>query len=214
MTPPKLYTAIDLIHKLLDFIEMTPDSGNWSLLSQKDNLPRYIRLLQIHSLLKAFYNLKITGELLNSSGYFAYDSNEVIKSFKSGEFVAFRQLCEYTPVISFIQSYVKNKDIYVSGSLNIGIKEIQRVFTNLLNYKQYVNNLERFNSGYLAASSIHTVFSIELTNSISSAINCYYLNRVLSLIVSPNTKTFTEQQLLYDFDYPPENLADIDLDYI
>lgn len=50
----KTYSAIDLLDKVLEFIEMTPNSNEWNLQSLKSNLPRQIRFRQIEALLNAF----------------------------------------------------------------------------------------------------------------------------------------------------------------
>ena len=48
------YTAHDLLYKVIDFTNMTPDSNEWSFEKQKENPPRFVRLKQIQALIGGF----------------------------------------------------------------------------------------------------------------------------------------------------------------
>jgi hypothetical protein len=54
MKHDKTYKGIDLLEKILEFKEMTPNENDWNYKSLDYNEPRLIRLQQIHALLKAF----------------------------------------------------------------------------------------------------------------------------------------------------------------
>ncbi|HZK97877.1 MAG TPA: hypothetical protein VFC67_26985 [Prolixibacteraceae bacterium] len=47
MNKSSQYTSLDLLEKVTEFSNMTPDRSEWSLDQQKDNIPRLIRLKQI-----------------------------------------------------------------------------------------------------------------------------------------------------------------------
>jgi len=48
------YTAVDLLDKVIDFTNRSPDSAEWSFEIQQDNPPRLVRLQQIQALMEAF----------------------------------------------------------------------------------------------------------------------------------------------------------------
>ena len=84
----------------------------------------------------------------------------------------------------------------------------------MINYKIKLREIIDFNSGWLEVSSAFSIFHIKLTNSIgSNLINKYDdLDRVIDLFINPEKLHFTEQELIEKFNFPPEDLSQIDMD--
>ncbi|MEO6850293.1 MAG: hypothetical protein ABI203_06510, partial [Mucilaginibacter sp.] len=66
------------------------------------------------------------------------------------------------------------------------------------------------------ANTITSLFSIQLTNSISNNLIGRYneLDTVIGLFIDPKSLTFTEEELITRFSFPTENLNAIDADFI
>lgn len=64
--------------------------------------------------------------------------------------------------------------------------------------------------------SIPASFTIHITDSISNNLTNKYkdLDKALELIINPNELIFTKEELIVRFNYPIDNLVDVDYEYI
>jgi hypothetical protein len=71
-----------------------------------------------------------------------------------------------------------------------------------------------FNSGWLEAGSTFSMFHIMLTDSISSHLKGTYaeLDQTIELFINPKNLVFTEKELIDTFQYPTDDLHQIDMD--
>ena len=198
MQKTQIYKGIDLLEKILEFVAMTPETNLWTLNSLIDNQPRLIRLKQINSLLNAFFSEK----------------NETIQSILSGKFLETQNIELFSELTNFIIKFVKSKSNFEIEDDEIYVDDLQMVYCELMQYKKVLRNLLTFNSGWLEASSVTAKFSICLTNSITeNLINKYpALNETLEMLVNPKKLSFTEMQLINEYNFPTDDLYEIDIE--
>ncbi|OYU78828.1 MAG: hypothetical protein CFE23_16730, partial [Flavobacterium sp. BFFFF1] len=173
----------------------------WSVTVLKSNPPRQVRLKQIESLLNAFLTIDSKTSLFDN-----------VQSFLSGNFIRQRETSDYAQTIKFIKDFVRSSNSHFDETKEIRIEELIFIFPKLVDYKGQLRSILTFNSGWLEASSIASQFSIHLTNSISKNLIDKYdnLDKSLELFINPKGLTFTEDELISRFNYPTENLNDID----
>ena len=202
MPERKKYTAIDLLDKVFEFIAMTPES-QWSIDALKSNPPRFIRFQQIESLMNAFIEGKKKYSQLT------------IQSFLAGNFIKIRTENDYNKTIQHIKYFVKNSDGDTNETRDIRIEELIFIYLRLVDYKKMLQNIISFNRGWLEAGSIGVRFSIYLTDSISKSFveKSSELDMMLEQLINPKRLTFSEKELISKYNYPTEDLADIDSDY-
>jgi hypothetical protein len=212
----KTYSAIDLLDKVFEFTEMTPNSSEWNIKSLRSNPPRQIRLRQIESLLTAFGIITISQGLLGKAkSIFSITQTIPIKEFLRGDFIWNRSIAEYSGVIQHIKGFVKNKDGDYNRERDINLAELAFIFPTLINFKRKIRDILTFNSGWLEASSEVSLFSIYLSNSIAENLVGKYeeLDNVIEQFINPKGLTFAEQELVDKFNFPTEDLSGIDIDF-
>lgn len=204
MAKQKMYNAIDLLDKVIDFKELTPDSDNWTLDEIKSNPPRLIRLKQIQSLAQAF--------LKNSKGECIVpdDPGSVVSSILKGDFIKRRRISSYCKAVAFIKQYLGEDDLR-----EIYLDELAYIYPLWTNYKLQINSLLSFNSRFMVCGLTSIKFTYWVTDSISSNLleKCTDLNKALELILNPKGLTFTENVLIKKYNYPVDDLKEIDLDF-
>ena len=209
MTKNKTYKGIDLIEKIIEFTAMTPDSATWTYNSLKENEPRLIRLKQIDSLISAFIpEIKNTNLTEKLTGLISSKKTKLTKVV-SGEFIENRSLDAYIVFTNLIKQEAE------SSTLNkIDITDIKNTFILLMSYKKNLRQLINFNNDWLEVSRITSLFSIKLTNKISSNLLGQYdeLDEVLELIINPKNLSFSETELISNYNFPKDDLDEIDLD--
>ncbi|SEO10616.1 hypothetical protein [Mucilaginibacter sp. OK283] len=217
--PPvtKTYSAIDLLDKVFEFVEMTPNPNEWNLRSLKSNPPRQIRFRQIDALLKAFFIEDPEIGLANKVKSIFFNQKRIsIESLLNGGFLKERTIYDYANLARFINDFVKKRNENIDQSNTIGVEQLIFIFPQLLAFKRQLRNLLTFNSGWLEAGGVTSLFSIYLTSSISNNLIGKYdeLNIVLELFINPKGLTFTEEELIAKFNFPTENLDALDADFI
>jgi hypothetical protein len=209
----KTYSAIDLLDKVFEFIEMTPNSNEWNRKALKSNPPREIRFRQIEALLNAFFTEPSLSLLSKAKLIFSNEKKNSIGSFLKGDFLKQRTMNDYSNLVAFIRNFEGYKDTDVR---EISIEQLVFIFPKLVDFKRQVRSILTFNSGWLEASSITSLFSIHLTNSIADNLTGKYkeLDTALELFINPKGLLFTTEELITKFDFPKEDLDTIDNDFI
>jgi hypothetical protein len=209
----KTYKGIDLLEKILEFVEMTPNPNDWNLAKLSSNPPRKIRFRQIESLITAFFrsdeNQNIFYKILSS---FDNKKNTNIQSILSGEFIKLKTIDNYKTTIEFIKNQINN----LNTEKEITVEELVFIYSRLTEYKKKLRALVTFNSNWLMVGSIPASFTIHITDSISNNLTNKYkdLDKALELIINPNELIFTKEQLIRRFNYPIDNLVDVDYEYM
>jgi len=206
-----------LLDEIFEFTEMTPNSIEWNLKSLKANPPRQIRLRRIESLLTAFCSIDINESLLSKAKSIFFDHHKItIASFLQGDFIKARSIDEYSEVIKFIKDFVKTKVGDVDRKREIRIEELVFIFPFLINFKKQIRSLLTFNSGWLEAGSDVALFSIYLTDSISEKLAGNYseLDYFIELFINPKRLIFTKEEMIDKYNFPKEDLNDVDSDFM
>ncbi|MFZ4798678.1 MAG: hypothetical protein ACOYMA_14360 [Bacteroidia bacterium] len=212
METEKTYNGVALLDKILEFIALTPNEKEWNYKSLSNNKPRQIRLQQINSLLKAFSLLENKNIFEKTSNYFNLDLRLEIKSIINGDFIKNRDLEEFNELTDFAKHYLQKNNH--NSVRPIRFHELSFIYPKMIGYKIKLREIIGFNSGWLEASSTFSIFHIILTNSISSNLNNKYndLDYVLELFINPRKLNFTEKELIEKFNFPTEDLHQIDMD--
>ncbi|MES2655872.1 MAG: hypothetical protein V4620_09805 [Bacteroidota bacterium] len=207
----KTYKGIDLLDKILEFVEMTPDEKEWNYKSLNSNKPRQLRLQQISSLLKAFSIVDNKKNILEkASNYFNPDLTSEVKSILNGDFIKNRKVEEFNELIDFAKQFLQKKNY--SSNTPIRLDELCFIYPRMIEYKMRLQDIIGFNSGWSEASSTFSIFHIQLTNTISSNLVNKYddLDHVIELFINPQKLLFTEKELIDKFNFPTEDLHQID----
>ena len=199
------YTAVDLLKKVIEFTNMTPNPEEWTFEKQVDNDPRFVRLQQIQALIWAFIP-----ELLCSKGI-----RENIESFYSGEFIQTRQIEDYGRLLDNMDKTISKSSFYDAPKEKIDLNDLQDNYRDLLNYYLKLNNLLSHNKGMMEISYPY-FFPYLVTNSISDSMGpkLRKLRSIITLLIDPFKQRFTEAKLVKEFDFPKEDLFEIDLDWM
>ena len=210
------YSGINLLDKIFEFTEMTPNPIEWNLKSLKSNPPRQIRLRQIESLLTAFCTINTNKNLLSKAKSIFFDNHKItIKSFLQGDFIKTRSIDEYSELIHFVIDFVKNRVGDADRKREIRIEELAFIFPILVDFKKQIRSMLTFNSGWLEASSDISLFSIYLTNSIAKELVGKYseLDYVIERVINPKGLVFTEEEMIDKYNFPKEDLNEVDIDF-
>ena len=208
MEKGKVYTAIDLCDKAINFISMTPDSSEWNFDILKSNPPRFHMLQEIEALIRAFnLNRKIEMNVNDSKSV-------LFQEFISGDFVEIRKFKDYSNIVMFVKDFINNNQLFYLND-RIHLHDIKFIFLRLIDFKKRLNQLSEFNSGYILVTSISDFFTIGLTNSIMGKLKneTHDLNNILSLIIDPLSLSYTEEELISKFNYPLYDER-IDIEYL
>jgi len=203
MNNPQFYAAHDLLDKIIDFTNMTPDSAEWSFEKQKDNPPRLVRLKQIQSLMEAF----VPGLKPNE------DIGRSIKDFYSGDFIIHQPLEKYTSLIEDIEYTIAGSKHSNARKREISAIHLQSNYRELLDYYIKLKGLLNHNNKYLEISYPY-FFPYIVTEDISASIasKAGNISSLLAAFIDPEKQSFTEDELINQYHYPTEDLLDIDLD--
>lgn len=196
------YKGIDLLNKVLEFMAMTPNEQEWNLKSLAYNPPRQIRLRQIGALLKAF---------CVSDGV---DLRAGIRSVLTGDFLNGKDPEAFTELVDFVNRFMKKTEPGEETLKSLRPSELRFIYPKMIDYKIKLRQLLGFNSGWMESSSVFARFHISLTNSISANLKDKSgdLDRAIELLINPKKLAFTEAELIAKFNYPSDNLRQVDMD--
>jgi hypothetical protein len=215
MQQTKTYKGIDLLEMIFEFSEMTPDSKLWTENSLQNNKSRLIRLKQINSLIYAFFDSNITTNFIQKAKkIFSENKEDTIHTILSGDFLKKQDISDFSELIELMNAVVKTNEKFERKEKEVHIEHLIMPYQQLINYKRTLRSLLTFNSGWLEASSITSLFSIYLTNSISNNLIDKYseLDKTLELFVNPKKLSFTEEELIAKYKFPKDNLHEIDME--
>lgn len=212
MEKTKIYKGIDLLEKILEFVALTPNQNEWNYIALKTNEPRLVRLKQIHALLKAFLLIEKTNLFEKVNQYFNPNLSNEINAVLQGIFIEKRTIEDYEELAQFAQNYLQKKEFDTKRPIRL--IELQFIYPKMIDFKIKLKAILEFNSGWLEASSPFSIFHIMLTNSISSNLENTFeeLDQTLELFINPKKLQFTEQELIDKYNFPKEDLHQIDLD--
>ena len=204
------WNSTKLIKAVIEFCAMVPNNSHWNKKSLKGNPPRLIRYQRIQSLLQAFDIIpKQKTGLLSSITNSKNKIENPIQYFTWGEFIYNMDLETFSPIKKCIHENLPFKD------KEIDLSYVNKLFTHLLKYKMTVSSLLLFNSGVLSASSSGFIAGIRITNNTNDKISGEFshIDDLLNIMLPSNNKTFSKEELIKNFNYPKEDLEEIDMDW-
>lgn len=198
-----VYKIKDLLDKFFEFKAMVPNVNSWNLISLQDNEPRYYRLKELLSLIKAF---EIGDDLYND--------------LQNTGFLERRTILDLEPILKDIESYALS-DKFESEKF----KQESKRFTNVVRFKMLIQAFMRFseamrsvlafNSSWLMTGSVTARYSIHKTQKLLNKIDLSELKEIdyfLCKILDPKDKVFTKYELIKNYNFPDVDLASIDMD--
>jgi len=205
------FTAIDLIEKIFEFEAMTPNQDEWVEQMLINNKPRLVRLQQLKSLLFAFGIIQFDSQKVNfisKPNHQIQDLTKVgILSILNGDFIKTRELTSYEKPILYIEQNSFTKE-------PVDIYELKSFYCNLMRYRIYIYNVFKWNSSVLEATSVgfHAahILAKEINNKIGKDIKG--VDDFIIQIISPQKKEFSEQELIDNYNFPKDDLLDIDIE--
>lgn len=208
-----VFSAITLLEKTLEFRSMTPEPEMWSYAAQRDNPPRFVRLQQLHALLAAF------GFIDSVPGKTSEAQKNVtlmpkLQSLLDGTFVRTRKPEDYAELDQYVKQHLDKRHMSPHASWLSLYMEIDAVYSQMVDYKSLLNDLDRFNNGWMEGG-LFVLFHIQLTNEITRSLirKSSELDYVLGMIIDPEKKTFPISLMVKRYNYPSADLASIDSDY-
>lgn len=197
------FTAFDFLTKFYEFKRMVPNNHHWYEKSLKRNPPRYYRLLELQSLMKAF-NI----------------GDDLIEDFDNQGFLDKRKPSDFEPIYKDIEAYAmsmefetKRFEMEKQRMRQIGVKMIYQQF---IDFSEKVRNILNFNSGWLETGMINSRYIIHKTSQLLKTIDTDKLKEIeelIALIIDPKKQSFTKGELIRNYNYPDVDLKKIDSDY-
>lgn len=206
------YTAVDLLDKVIEFEDLTPNPALWKEGLLKDNPPRLLRLRQINALAKALFSDEPANFLGKAKSLFLVPRTPTVKTLLSGAFIKERNLAAYDDVSAWIKENVREREGELGETGQLKQVHLIDVYQRLLRYKKQVFALEQFNNREKIKKSVGLRFSVYLTNEVSQRIkeSCAPLDKALGLLLDPFNLSFSLEELQQSYNYPKEDIREID----
>jgi hypothetical protein len=194
----------ELLRTFLELKNMTKNNSSWNKEMLEDNPPRFLRLRKIEALIN-FYELGSISDL--ESFRFVYHKNYDVQQLtdicKEHEEDIFQKELQ-----SLMKTYKEteadeNKYSYFYSVLG---KEILRIMDAVQKFRNLNNSIYTTSPEYYVPYSLHLKLIDQLTeDALAQAIMRYLIN--------PGGRVADIQTLQRDFDYPEEDLGEVDLDW-
>jgi hypothetical protein len=195
-------TGLTLIVKALELKGMTSGKSDWAFDKQKNNPPRLIRLQQIEILLKYF-----TPEIFKTG-----DIASGLDDLLEGKFILLRDANKYKKLFTKMENIITLHH-QIRKRREFSLNDLRDNYTNLLWFKQTVNNIFNWYSGVLLMGYPY-LYSFSLIDEFSKKIETKHIDKFLSLVVDPLGRTITKDKLIQDFNYPAEDIYEVDMDWM
>lgn len=203
MPNPSTYTTTDFLNKIYDFFSLVNhNQEEWSFKALQDNPPRFVRLKQIVSLYNAFIG---NNDNLNET--------EILIALTTGSFLSNENVEDYYSLIATMEQYIIRLVPAESKHKEWGTFALESNFERLIKYRLSAGKLLTFNDGYLQVS-YHNLFSKttidETNNQIKNSLS--HIDDILVKFIG--YKTFALEILIDNYNFPTDNLDEIDEDFI
>jgi hypothetical protein len=210
-------TAIDLLHKVLDYYYL------WSSPERVNSKPARSRLVQIERLLKGFeisksnvnpavkmiYSFLGQKKALTRAEYIKSQTNLIY--FSSGEFINDRPKEDYNHLLLKITSALKSTHPEWGTLIDENRVDLRWLFNNLLQFRQGIYNIAYPHGGMLEGFSTGLEYSFYLQKRFKEIVlsNLAEIDETLCLLIDPAKRSINKE----DIDYPQFDLETIDLNW-
>jgi len=195
-------TGLTLIDKAIDIERMIVEKPDWTFERQKDNPPRLIRLKQLEVLLKLF-----TPETYD------VDIEIGIKKLFNGDFILHREIKKYANVFAIMENAISLLKPSFRKESEWESKNLRFNYHYLMGFKREIDKIKCWNNGILEIDYKH-LYQYVVTSEFINGLCTKSIDDFLSLVIDPLGRTFTKDELIQDFNYPKEDIFDVDIDWL
>lgn len=197
------YTVKDFLDKYYEFKSMVPNYKDWNQKSLKYNEPRFYRLKELESLIRAFDI-----------------GTDLLQDFQNRKFLERRTLSDFEPIIKDIEKYALNdeyeKERYESEMERAqSVRWFEMLIQKFMRFSEEMRSILKFNSGVLEAGSLIFRYSINKTQKLLDDIDLNELKEIdelLCRVLDPKDRVFTKNELIKNFNFPDVDLEAIDME--
>ncbi len=215
--------AIDLINKALDFVCFhEKDMCNWQLEKVKDKPPSLLRLQQIEALLQAFQItnwFRLTSKrIINERGDYRhnFDTGEHLMSnleyFIAGNFIPEKESAHNPELVKVMKDLVlsRHSDLYKHGKKMYLI--FSSGFQDLFEYRRKIHCYTKITGWQLEGIDVVQYYLEKIQRQFMEQLkkDLRIIDNVLSLMIDPEQREFSIQQLKEKYDYPDVDLKEVD----
>lgn len=202
MTTSSKLSALNLLERIIEYVNMTNDEAEWTFEGQKGNPPKFARLQQIQSLMLAFVPELMASENIRRS----------IGNFFVGSFITHRTMDEYSDMQSLMYQTIEGSRFCNTKMKKLDVYDLQSIYCNLMDYYLKLKNLLNHNRSDLDTNYVD-LFSCLVTDAISESIQseAECISSLLGEFIDPGNHAFTEDELVEQFNYPAVDLLDMEL---
>ncbi len=193
----KSYSAKDIVKIYSELKDLTPDVNEWTESTFQNSKPRLIRLNQLIALKKAF---KIDCSWIE---------------FEQGKFLDRFTIESYNQLKQNIKTFKNNSTWKSQNFDHFCYRDLQVTFRLFLEFVVIEYTLKNHISEYSMTYSLGQNYSYEYTKSYFSgrtAKKIQYMIDDLAIIIDPLQQVFSRVELIKNFNFPKDNLTEIDLE--
>jgi hypothetical protein len=186
-----------LLTSFLDLYTLSNDTTKWSVANFAKNPPRLYRLQMIDALMKAL------------------EINCSYSQFIEGQFITnvqFKKWGNFKKSIEIILPQVKE---ILPPSMSMDAFAIGMLFSTLMRYRLFAQQLLSSNDGIYAASGEFNFF-LDLMNTPNRKLieELKKIDTVLLFCINPTAISYTKEELIANFGFPEININDVDVDFM
>lgn len=199
------HSALSLLERIIEYVNMTTDDAEWSFEEQKANPPLFARLQQIQSLMQAFVPELTASENIRKS----------LVNFFAGSFIVHRTMDAYSNIVGLINHTIDGSRFSDTKRNRLDVFDLQSNYCNLMDYYLKLKNLLNHNHNQMKVSD-PGMFSYIVTDAISESIQAEaeYISSLLGEFIDPGNHAYTEDELVEQFNYPCMDLLDVDMHWM
>jgi hypothetical protein len=194
-------TGITLLNKILEFKSNISDTKKWTLPDLQGDETNLVRFNQIQCLTKLFVPDVYTPNDLTTS----------IDSILNGDFINIREERIYKNLFLRMDKVITKSLDFLDKYKEWELHDLCFNYRDLVEYKIKLNMLLNFNVGIMEISYPYCYSSI-ISGDISENIKYNKLDKFLSTVIDPDNRIFSRDQLIKDYNYPKEDVYDMELE--
>lgn len=201
---PTELTGLDLLEKLLEQQAINPDQAQWLTDNPQHYPPQQVRLRQLAVLTNVFIPELATLDLPRQ-----------LDAILNGSFIQLRRLDRYPLLVADVQNQA-SKDAdnrYPIKQPVVRLNDLERCYQRFVQFKAMTGSLLTFNSDILE-TNLFLLYSARMTSRATQSIDLSEINSFLSTLIDPEHRVFAKADLIRDYGYPPEDIADLELDWL
>lgn len=193
----KSYSAKDIVKVYSELKDLTPDVNEWTESTFQNSKPRLFRLNQLIALKKAF---KID------------DSWE---EFEQGKFIKHIPIDSYTHLKENIIKFKNTRSWNNQNFDDLNYSDVIKTYRLFIEFIAVELKLRNLISSYSMTYSLGQRYGFEKTKGYFISNNNKKIESMMkdiSLIIDPTQTLFSETELISSFNFPKDNLTEIDLE--